>query len=116
MAEKLSTRPWGNVSESDYKDADHFCASCLIDMNPPGKPKAKVLCKLPVREPNGAYNRNALIAAAMALTVGFRGRRVKAPRGVKVKALRKLMALFRQFKMDDLPIYQAMARELKRLT
>jgi len=116
MAEtKLSTRPWGSISEANYRDAEHFCSACLIDMNPAGQPKKKSLCKLPVREPGGAYNRNALVAAALALTVGHRGRRVQAPPDARRKAIRKLMALFRRFKMDTLGTYTMLRRALKRL-
>ncbi len=57
MAESID-RPWGSISQSDYRDADQFCAACLIDLNLSGKKKVKNLCKLPVKGPGGAYNRN----------------------------------------------------------
>lgn len=89
----ISDRPWGSISESDYQDADQFCAACLIDLNPPGKEKTKALCKLPVREPDGTINRNAVHAAAAALA-GARGG-VQAPPDQKRKAARTLMRLYR---------------------
>lgn len=95
----FSDRPWGQISESDYEDADAFCAACLIDLNPPGKEKTKALCKLPVKEPGGAYNRNAIHAAAAALA-GARGG-VKAPPEAKAKAARALVRLYRE--MDEEP-------------
>ena len=98
MAE-FSNRPWGSISESDYRDADQFCAACLIDLNPPGKDKVKNLCKLPVKEPSGAYNRNGIHAAAAALA-GARGG-VQAPQEAKRKAARALIRLYRQ--MDEEP-------------
>lgn len=116
MAAELSTRPWGQVNAADYESAEAYCQACLLDLNPPGEPKTKARCKLPIREPNGQYNRNALIAAAMALTVGFRGRRVQAPKAAKARAIRRLMALFRRFEMTDLRVYRLLAAELKRLS
>lgn len=95
----FSDKPWGNISESDYRDAEHFCASSLIDLNPPGKEKVKALCKLPVKEPGGAYNRNGIHAAAAALA-GARGG-VNAPPEAKRKAARVLIRLYRQ--MDEEP-------------
>ncbi len=88
----FSDRPWGSISESDYQDANTFCAACLIDLNPPGKDKVKSKCKLPIKEPSGAINRNAVHAAAAALA-GARGG-VQAPSEEKRKAARKLLRLY----------------------
>ena len=93
MAE-FSDKPWGQFAESDYKDAESFCAACLIDLNPPGEDKKKALCKLPVKEPGGSYNRNGIHAAAAALA-GARGG-VQAPPEAKRKAARALIRLYRQ--------------------
>lgn len=93
MAE-ISDRPWGQISERDYPDAEAFCDACLIDLNPPGAAKVKAQCKLPVREPGGALNRNAVHAAAAAL-VGARGG-VQAPPAAKREAARALIRLYRQ--------------------
>lgn len=95
----ISDRPWGDVSESDYKDAAAFCAACLIDLNEPGKEKVKGNCKLPYKEPGGAVNRNGVHAAAAALA-GARGG-VQAPADVKRTAARKLLRLYSE--LDEEP-------------
>lgn len=86
----FSNRPWSEFSESDYKTAEQFCSACLIDLNPPGKPKVKELCKLPVKEPGGTYNRNGIHAAAVRI------HQTHAPREEKRKAARKLIRLYRE--------------------
>ncbi len=91
-AGKLSDKPWGDFSDSDYKDAADYCSACLIDNNPSGEEKTKDLCKLPVREPNGGpLNRNGMSAAQGAL-MGARGG-LKEPRSVQVAAAKKLVGL-----------------------
>jgi len=95
----ISNKPWGRISESDYKDAAAFCKACLIDLNEPGEEKTKANCKLPVYEPGGALNRNAVHAAAAALA-GARGG-VQAPPEEKRKAARKLIRLYRE--LDEEP-------------
>ena len=92
MATKVSSRPWGSIKESDYPDAKSFCRACLIDLNPPGKEKTKSLCKLPIKEPNGTLNRNAVHAAAAALA-GARGG-VQAPSDKKKEAARRLIRIY----------------------
>lgn len=94
----ISNKPWGQISESDYKDAKTFCKYCLIDLNKPGEEKVKALCKLPVYEPNGALNRNAVHAAAAALA-GARGG-VDAPLEEKRAAARKLLRLYAELKEE----------------
>ena len=73
------------------REAAAFCKACLIDTNEGEKIKAN--CKLPVYEPGGALNRNAVHAAA-----GGRGiTRVKGVSAeVKRSAARKLVRLYRQ--------------------
>lgn len=95
----ISDKPWGNISESDYKDAASFCKASLIDLNKPGAEKVKANCKLPVYEPGGALNRNAVHSAAAALA-GARGG-TNAPLEEKRKAARKLIALYRE--LDEEP-------------
>ncbi len=95
----FSEKPWGSISESDYPDAGAFCAACLIDLNEPGQEKIKSKCKLPVRQPDGQYNRNAIHAAA-AVLAGARGG-VDAPPEAKRKAARKLVRLYAE--MDEEP-------------
>jgi hypothetical protein len=90
----ISNEPWSNFSEADYKDADSYCRASLIDMNPPGKPKTKDMCKLRVYEPDGDLNRNGVHAAAAVLAGGRGG--VQAPAPMKAAAARKLMRLYSQ--------------------
>ena len=92
---KISERDWGSITESDYEDADDYCAACLIDLNEPGDDKTKQNCKLPVREPRrmgGDVNREAVHAAAVVLAGGRRG--VKAPAEKKREAARELVKLY----------------------
>lgn len=93
----LSDKPWDGGAEN-YKDANAYCAACLVDENPSGKDKVKALCHLPVQEPGGAYNRAALGAAAAALA-GARGGGVKLPPAVKKAAAKKLAGLYRRFNL-----------------
>lgn len=88
VIEKVSDKPWGDFSEGDYSDANNYCAACLIDMNT-GE-KVKGMCKLPVKEPGGALNRNAVHAAASRFNA------VDAPPDVKSTAARKLVSLYNQ--------------------
>jgi hypothetical protein len=68
----FSDKPWGSMSESDYKDANQFCTACLIDLNPTGQEKTKANCTLPVKETTGADNRKG-IHTAPAVLAGARG-------------------------------------------
>ena len=95
----FSDQPW-SADESAYSDAAAFCAACLIDENPAGKPKAKGLCKLPVKGAGGGYNRNAIHAAWAALA-GARGG-VQASAESKRQAARKLVRLYREMG-DEVP-------------
>lgn len=90
----VSNRPWGQFSEADYETAAQFCSASLIDLNPPGREKTKELCKLPVEEPGGDLNRNAVHAAAAVLAGGRGG--VDAPPEAKRAAARKLLRLYRE--------------------
>ena len=93
----FSDKPWGSVSESDYASPEAFCAACLIDMNEGGV-KTKEKCKLPVKEPGGMMNMNAMRAASAALA-GARGG-VQAPAEMKKKAAGKLARMMREAKME----------------
>ena len=95
----FSSKPWGQFSESDYSTPEAFCSAALIDTNPSGSPKSKANCKLPVKEPGGAYNRNGIHAAAAALA-GARGG-VSAPADQKRRAARALVRLYGQ--MNEQP-------------
>lgn len=55
--------PWDG-SESRWPDAASYCSACVIDKNPAGNTKQKLLCHLPVKEPDsGDVNVNAVRAA-----------------------------------------------------
>lgn len=94
----ISNRPWGDFTEADYPDASTFCRYSLIDMNQPGMEKTKDMCKLPVFEPDGALNRNAVHAAAAVLAGGRGG--VMAPPEKKRSAARKLIAFYRDLREE----------------
>lgn len=99
---RISNRPWSEIAESDYEDAQDFCDACLINLNEgPPEEWTKAACKLPVYEPKRmgrALNRNAVFAAAAALA-GARGG-VKAPAEQKRKAARKLLQLYREIEAE----------------
>ncbi len=94
----VSNKPWSQISASDYADTDAYCKACLIDLNPPGQDKVQANCKLPVYEPEGALNRNAVHAAAGALA-GARGG-VQAPPDARRKAARALVRLYRELEEE----------------
>jgi hypothetical protein len=88
-------------SASRWPDADSYCACCLIDENPPGKPKSKSLCHIPVKDPGGKVNPDALGPALAALN-GARGG-TKASSGAKAAARAKLMRLRSAAGLDKKP-------------
>lgn len=87
--------PWSGAA-SKYDDTD--CRACLIDLNKTGVNKTQDNCKLPIKEPNGDINKNALSAAAAALA-GARGG-VQAPTNIKKKAASALCRAYQEAKMD----------------
>lgn len=103
----ISNRPWGSTTAADYADADAYCRACLVDLNPNPRERSKDACKLPVREPNGDLNRNAVHAAA-AVMAGGRG-------GVDLgdmsasSVARKLIALYGQLKEEPPESLQRLA-------
>ena len=66
----VSERPWSDYTKADYS-IEQWHAACLIHQHT-GAPTSKEQCKLPVRTPGGAINRNGVYAAAAALA-GARG-------------------------------------------
>lgn len=88
--------PWDG-SASRYKDTTAYCAACLIDENDGDGPKVQAKCHLPVREPSGEVNVNAIGAASAALA-GGRGGGVKAMPASKAAAAHKLRALYARLK------------------
>lgn len=82
-------RPWDG-SASRWPDAESYAKSCLIVIRKPGQPLTKEDCKLPVKEPNGDYNKNAIRNAAARLSG------TDAPADLKKKAAERLNALKKQ--------------------
>jgi hypothetical protein len=108
---RISERDWSEIRESDYEDADDYCAACLIDLSAKSEEKTKERCKLPVREPRslgGRLNRNAVHAAAAVLAGGRGG--VEAPAAEKRKAARKLVRLYRELDEDPPDSLRKLAR------
>jgi len=95
----VSERPWGEITPADYRNPNHFCGACLIDLNQGEKSKA--LCKLPIREPGGAINRSAVHAAAAVLAGGRGG--VQAPAPERAKAARRLVSIYRRDLREEPP-------------
>ncbi len=91
----VSDTPWSQFSEADYTP-EQWRRACLIDTGE-GQVTVKSRYKLPVREPGGALNRNAVHAAAG-------GHGVSAVTGVaaevKRAAARKLVGLYKQLGED----------------
>jgi ribosomal protein S18 acetylase RimI-like enzyme len=66
----ISEEAWSNYTKADYT-LEQWHAACLIHVHE-GDPTSKSQCKLPVKTPDGALNRNGVHAAAAALA-GARG-------------------------------------------
>ncbi len=86
---RVSDGPWDGAA-SNYPSTEAYCEACLIDMNPEGEEKVQALCHLPVKEPNGALNRNGIHAAAARLN------QTKVPPEERARAADKLRALYRE--------------------
>lgn len=108
----ISTRPWSEISESDYEDAVDFCRACLINLNEgPESEWTKANCKLPVYEPKRLgrkLNRNAVFAAAAALA-GARGG-VNAPPAAKRAAAKTLLRLYKLLDAEPPEAIQNLAK------
>lgn len=94
----ISNRPWSNITATDYPDAGAYCDASLINLNSgPRSDWTKDACKLPVYEPDGDLNRNAVHAAA-----GGRGvHAVDAPAADRRAAARRLIRLYGE--LDEEP-------------
>lgn len=90
-AAKVSDTPWSQFSQADY-DIGQWRRACLI--GPPEPSDNKGDYSLPVREPDGTLNRNAVHAAAARIS------QVKADPQVKKAAARKLVGLYGQLGED----------------
>lgn len=104
----VTDKPWDG-SASRYPDTDAFCSACLIDTNESGKDKVQSNCKLPIKEPSGDINKNALGSAAAALA-GARGGLKDVSPADKKKAARALMRAYGEAKMDVPPSLKNMAQ------
>lgn len=93
---EVSNTPWSQFSQGDYTP-EQWARACLIDTGQ-GDPSSKDRYRLPVKEPGGALNRNAVHAAAG---------RINQVQGVspekKKTAARKLAALYRSELGEDPP-------------
>lgn len=90
-AAQISHRPWSDFSQADYTPAQ-WRRACLIDRGPDhGTEDTKQRYALPVREPDGTLNRNAVHAAAA---------RINQVEGItdtqRAEAARELVRLYRQ--------------------
>jgi hypothetical protein len=95
--EHLSEQPWSNYTAADYT-IEQWHNACLIHLHT-GAPTSKNECKLPVKTPNGAVNKNGVFAAAAALA-GARGG-VHASAEQKASAARALRGYYA--KMNQKP-------------
>lgn len=91
----ISNKPWSQFSQADYTP-EQWRRACLLHL---ADDDVKDHHKLPIREPGGQYNMNAIHAAA-AVLAGARGG-VQAPAEEKRKAARKLIRFYRE--MDEEP-------------
>jgi hypothetical protein len=90
--ESVSNTPWSNFSQADYT-LEQWRRACLVGPDSPSDSKGDY--KLPVREPSGVLNRNAVHAAA--------GRIGQVQGGGKEAAAKKLVSLYRNQLKEDPP-------------
>jgi|GEM_PF-1891226 len=95
-AKAVVDQPWDG--DAARFTPEQWRKSCLIDTGQ-GDVDSKARYKLPVREPNGDVNRNALGSAAGALA-GARGGLTDVSSDVMQKAARSLMSLYGEADMD----------------
>jgi hypothetical protein len=88
----ISEKPWSAYTEADYT-IEQWHSACLVHLHS-GPPTSKSECKLPVKTPSGALNRNGVHAAAAALA-GARSP-LKAPPEQKAKAASALRGYYKQ--------------------
>lgn len=90
--EHISEKPWSDYTKADYT-IEQWHAACLIHLHQ-GPPTSKDQCKLPIKTPNGALNRNGVHAATAAL----HGARtpLQAPPDQKAKAALALLRAYHQ--------------------
>lgn len=94
----VSDKTWSDFSAADYS-LEQYRAATLI--HPAEESENKGDYKLPVKEPDGTVNRNAVHAAASALAGGRGG--VDAPTEQKTQAAKTLVGLYRNQLKEDPP-------------
>lgn len=94
----VSDKPWSDFSAADYS-LEQYRSATLI--HPAEASENKSDYKLPVKEPDGTVNRNAVHAAASALAGGRGG--VDAPTEQKTQAAKTLVGLYRNELKEDPP-------------
>jgi ribosomal protein L29 len=94
----VSEKPWSEYTKTDYTP-EQWHRACLIHQHS-GPPTSKGQCKLPVRTPAGAVNRNGVHAAAAALA-GARGGVQASPDEI-ASARRALARLYAELD-EDMP-------------
>jgi hypothetical protein len=92
----FSQTPWSDYTAADYS-IEQWHAACLIHQHE-GPPTSKSQCKLPIKTPDGAVNKNGVHAAAAALA-GARGG-VNASSEQKASAARALRGYYKQMNED----------------
>jgi hypothetical protein len=86
-----SDAPWDGAA-SNYSSTADFCHACLINDNTgPSSGWVQSKCHLPVKEPGGAVNKNALRNAAARIN--------QVQSAGKAAAAKKLESLLRQAKI-----------------
>jgi HK97 family phage prohead protease len=101
----VTSKPWSG-SPARFSD-EQYAKSALFCRPGDGPPKER--CSLPVLEPNGDLNANALGAAAAALA-GARGGVANTTAGQKASAARKLLRLYGQAGMTAPDSLKTLAR------
>ncbi len=102
-----TNKPWDG-SASRWPTAAAYAKSCLINLNDgPSANWTKGNCKLPVYEPDGTLNVNAMHAASAVLAGGMGG--VQASPDAKKAAARKLIRLYGQANESPPPSLKNMA-------
>jgi hypothetical protein len=94
----ISEQAWSDYTKADYT-IEQWHSACLIHIHD-GEPTSKSQCKLPVKTPNGALNRNGVHAAAAALA-GARGGLKGVSADQKQKAANALKRYYAQ--LDEEP-------------
>lgn len=96
----FSNAAWDAARASRGKRPEQYCRCCLVDLNPPGQPKIKDNCLLPVRyTPGGPYVKAALRAASAALA-GARTPMRRIPAAKRRSAAASLRRLMVQAQMS----------------